>query len=91
VTARLEIVAKPGARVVGIALRGGDVVVAVRERAVEGKANDAIARAVAAWLGLAPSRVRVLHGATGRRKVVAIDGIDDVTLRAKVERLAPES
>jgi len=85
---RLEIVAKPGARIPSVARRGADVVVAVRERAVDGKANAAIARAVAAWLGIAPSRIELLHGGSGRRKLLAIDGVDDAALRARVAGLA---
>jgi uncharacterized protein YggU (UPF0235/DUF167 family) len=84
VTARLEIVAKPGSRAPGLSRRGGDVVVAVRERALEGKANDAIVRAVAAWLDIAASRIRLVHGGSGRRKLLAIEGVDDAALRDRV-------
>jgi uncharacterized protein YggU (UPF0235/DUF167 family) len=85
---RLEIVAKPGVRIPGVARRGADVVVAVRERAVDGKANDAIVRAVADWLAIAPSSVVLLHGGRGRRKLLAIYGIDDATLCARIAALA---
>jgi uncharacterized protein len=87
-SARLEVVARPGARTAGIVRRGTDVVVTVRERAVDGKANDAIVRAVAAWLGIAASRVGVLHGGSGRRKLLAIDGVDDTALCARIAALA---
>lgn len=86
-SARLEIVAKPGARVAGISRRAGDVVVAVRDRAIDGKANDAIVHAVAGWLDVAPGRVRILHGGRGRRKLVEIQGIDDDAIRARVDAL----
>ncbi len=44
--------------------------VAVREPAQDGKANDALVRAVAAELGLAPSRVRLVKGAKGKQKIL---------------------
>ncbi|HWT05999.1 MAG TPA: DUF167 domain-containing protein [Xanthomonadales bacterium] len=84
---RLEIVAKPGARVTGVTRRGADVVVAVRERAVAGQANEAILRAVADWLGIAPSRVALMHGGSGRRKLLAIDDVDEAALRARIAAL----
>jgi uncharacterized protein len=86
-TARLEVVAKPGARAAGIARRGADVVVAVRERAIDGRANEAVLRAVAAWLELAPSRVTLLRGAGARRKVLACDGIDEAGLERRIAGL----
>lgn len=87
-TARLEIVAKPGARSVGIYRRGADIVVSVRQRAQDGQANAAIVRAVAGWLHIPPSRVRLVYGATARRKLVAVEDLDDETLRRRVDELA---
>jgi uncharacterized protein len=84
---RLEIIAKPGARAARITQRGGEVVVAVRERAVDGKANEAIVRAVADWLGVAPSGVLLMHGALGRRKLLAIEAVGGVTLRERIATL----
>ena len=86
-TSRLEVLAKPGARAPGIIRRGDAVVVAVRERAVEGRANDALVRAVADWLGLAPSRVTLIRGESARRKLLTVDGIDEAELRARVAAL----
>jgi uncharacterized protein YggU (UPF0235/DUF167 family) len=47
-------------------------VVAVNERAVEGKANRAIEEAIAEHLNVAPSRVRIISGQTGKEKVVEV-------------------
>ncbi len=47
-------------------------IVAVNERATEGKANRAIERALAEHLGIAPSRVRIVAGQTSREKIVEI-------------------
>ncbi len=86
-TARLEVVAKPGARAAGITRRGAEVVVAVRERAIDGRANEAVIRAVAAWLDLAPSRVTLLRGAGARNKLLACEGIDEAGLTQRIGAL----
>lgn len=50
-----------------------ELVVYVRERAVDGKANAAVERLIAAHLGIAPSRVRIARGHTARVKLVRVD------------------
>ncbi len=47
-------------------------VVAVTERAVEGMANRAIEKAIAEYLNIAPSHVRIVSGKTAKEKVVEI-------------------
>jgi uncharacterized protein YggU (UPF0235/DUF167 family) len=47
-------------------------VVAVSERAVDGKANRAIERALAEYFGISVSHVRIVAGTTAREKVVEI-------------------
>jgi hypothetical protein len=79
---RLTVEAKPGRKVPSIAFRGGVLIVAVRERAIDGRANAAIERAVAAWLGVGAKSVTIVHGASGRHKYVDVSGIDpDVVAR----------
>ncbi|SEH80274.1 hypothetical protein SAMN04489835_4326 [Mycolicibacterium rutilum] len=51
----------------------GELTVYVRERAVEGKATKAVAKLVAAHLGVAPSRVRLVSGAVSRIKRFEVD------------------
>jgi hypothetical protein len=87
VSASLEIVAKPGSKRPRIVRRGPDVVVAVRERAVDGAANAAIVRLVAEWLGVPPSCVRLQHGAAGRRKLLKIDRFEPAALRELIDAL----
>jgi len=84
---RLTVRAKPGARAPGISRSGEVVVVAVRERAIEGQANDAIVRAVATWLDIAPSRVTVERGTAARIKQLALTDVTEVQLAHAVERL----
>lgn len=51
--------------------RGG-LTVYVRERAVDGKANEAVIKVLAGHFGVAKSNVRIVHGQTLRTKLVQI-------------------
>lgn len=70
---RLTVLVTPRARREGIE-RVGDATlrVAVSAPPHEGQANAAVVRAVAAFLDLPPSRVRIVHGRAGRRKTLEI-------------------
>ncbi|MCV7153207.1 DUF167 domain-containing protein [Mycolicibacterium pyrenivorans] len=46
----------------------GELTVYVRERAVEGKANDAVVRVLAEHLGVPRSRIELVAGTTSRVK-----------------------
>lgn len=69
---RLALRVTPGARQESIAIGDGRLDVKVRAKAQDGAANAAVRSLVAAALGLAPSRVTLLRGATGRDKVLQI-------------------
>lgn len=69
---RLALRVTPGARVEGIELGEGRVLVKVRTKPEDGKANAAVLALLAEALGLAPSRLEMLRGATGRDKLVRI-------------------
>jgi uncharacterized protein YggU (UPF0235/DUF167 family) len=49
------------------------LIVHVRERAVDGAANEGLVRTLAAHFGTAPSRVRIVRGHTSRIKRVEVD------------------
>ncbi len=66
--------------------REGALVVRLTAPPVEGAANEALARFLGKALGVAPSAVRVVSGASGRNKVVSVGGVDAATVR---ERLSP--
>jgi uncharacterized protein YggU (UPF0235/DUF167 family) len=51
---------------------GSTVGVWVHEAAADGAANAAVLRAVAQWLGTAPSALRLITGRAGRIKVIDI-------------------
>jgi uncharacterized protein (TIGR00251 family) len=64
--------------------RDGALVVHLTAPPVEGKANEALARCLGRALGVPPSAVRVVRGAAGRDKRVAVAG---VTAAAALARL----
>jgi uncharacterized protein YggU (UPF0235/DUF167 family) len=68
---------KPGAAKPSVGGRHGEsdtIVVAVSERAVDGRATEAALRAVAGAFGVRRRDVTLVTGATSRDKVVDIDG-----------------
>ena len=78
---RISVRAKTGARQASVEAREETLadgrrclhfVVAVREPAIEGRANRAIARALAYYFQVARSRVRIVLGETSRDKVVEL-------------------
>jgi uncharacterized protein len=62
----------------------GGYVAHVTAPPVEGAANDALCRLVAKAARVAPSRVSVVRGRRGRRKVVRVDGVEEPDLRARI-------
>lgn len=76
---------KPGSRQPGIAIEGNSLVLRVRERAVEGAANEACIRALASALGVARSQVALLQGAHSRAKVFRVDGIEETEALRRLE------
>jgi uncharacterized protein (TIGR00251 family) len=52
---------------------------------VDGAANIALIEFIAERLGIAKSRVRLVSGATSRRKVLEIEGADAATVAAALQ------
>ncbi|HVT70275.1 MAG TPA: DUF167 domain-containing protein [Trebonia sp.] len=65
---------------------GGALVVAVNEKAVDGKATEAALRAIADAFGVRRRDVTLVTGATSRDKVVDIDG-DEAGLATRRDEL----
>lgn len=71
--ARLVLRVTPGARSESIELGDGRLLVKVRAMPSDGAANQAVIGLVAKALGIAPSRVELLRGATSREKLLKIE------------------
>jgi len=83
----LKLRVAPGAKKNGWkgTLPDGRMKVAIAAPPIDGRANEALVRFVAAALGVKSSAVRVAHGAGGRDKVVEVD-LDPEELSRRLER-----
>ena len=52
--------------------------------AERGKANEAALRLLADALGLSRQRLRIVRGYTSRQKVIAVEGLDEAEVRARL-------
>ena len=65
---------KPGSRKGPLVETDGDTLtVYVRQRAVDGKANEGVVELLAKHFGVARSRIEIVRGHTSRTKVIRID------------------
>ncbi|MFV0645800.1 MAG: DUF167 domain-containing protein [Sphingomonadaceae bacterium] len=69
---RLALRVTPGAKTESLEIRDNVVLVKVRARPQDGAANDAVISLLAKALGVAPSRLDLVRGATGRDKQVQL-------------------
>lgn len=71
---KIEVQAKPGAHEERVEkIDETHFVVAVKEPPIQGRANAAIVRALAAYFKVASSRVRIISGYTLRNKVIEVE------------------
>jgi uncharacterized protein len=64
----------------------GDVLrLSVAAPAQRGKANEALLRLLSTALGLPRQRLRIVRGQTSRQKVIAIEGLDEAQVRARLD------
>lgn len=83
--ARLAVRVQPRANADAIGgERAGALVVRVTAPPVDGKANAAVCALVARAAGVPRSAVTVLRGASGRDKLLAVDGLDERELRRRL-------
>jgi uncharacterized protein YggU (UPF0235/DUF167 family) len=87
---RLHVRAKVGSRRTGLSRTGNTVIVRVSKPAIDGAANEAIRRSVAAWLRVALAGVTIERGASSRYKVLAISGLGAGDLAAAIDALPLE-
>jgi len=69
---RLALRVTPGARAEGLDIVEGRLLARVRAKAQDGKANAAVQALLAQALGVGPTRLNLLRGATSREKLFAI-------------------
>ena len=82
---RLAVWALPGRRRTALAgVADGRLRVQLAAPAVDGRANRELLRFLAGELGLAPSALALVTGESGRRKTVAIAGLDRATAAARL-------
>ena len=87
-TTRLVVFAKAASKKPSIAVGERGIVIAVREPAHGGQANEACRRALCDAIGVAPSRVTLVHGARSKTKLFEIA---DITQEAVEARLSASS
>lgn len=88
---RISVRVKPGASRTRVGGAYGDppaLVVAVNAPPVDGRANEAVVKAVADAFGVRTADVTVASGHQGRTKVIDIDGDDDAVAARLAELLA---
>lgn len=69
-----------------LGLEEGVLLARVSAPPVDGKANKALCRLIAKRAGVAPSRVHVVRGEKSREKLIAVDGIGQAALIARLVR-----
>jgi len=69
---RLAVRVTPGARQESLEIAGGRLLAKVRAKPEDGKANEAVRLLLAGALGVAPSRLDLLRGATSREKLFVL-------------------
>ena len=62
-------------------MRDGILQARVTAPPVDGRANKALCRLVAKRIGVAPSKVTVIHGKKSRDKVLMVDGLSTAALK----------
>lgn len=84
--ARFRVRVQPRASRTEVAGPYGEAVkVRVTAPPVDGAANEAVRELLAERLGVPASSVRIAHGATGRTKVVEVDGVAPGRVRAALD------
>jgi uncharacterized protein YggU (UPF0235/DUF167 family) len=67
-------------------VRDGALLVRLTAPPVEGAANDGVRRVLAKVLDVAPSALRIVIGATGRNKRLAVAGLLSEEVRRRLDR-----
>ncbi len=71
---RIAVRVTPGARSESLEIASGALAAKVRAKPQDGAANAAVTQLLAAALGMAPSRLELVRGASSREKLFRITG-----------------
>jgi uncharacterized protein (TIGR00251 family) len=87
----IDVVVKPRSHVERIVVSAeGLVTVAVAAPPVEGAANDRVVKLIARALRLPPSALSIVKGASSRRKVVAVGGLERGAALERLRAAGPQ-
>ena len=89
--ANLRVRVRPGAsrnRVDGY--EDGVLVPRVTAPPEAGRANAALTELLSDFIGVPRSRLRIVRGVTSRNKIIEVQGMDDLVLGERLERLKKE-
>ena len=83
---RISVYVPPRASKTAIAgLHDGAIKIRLAAPPVDGAANAALIEFIAERLGVARSRVRLVSGASARRKIIEIEGVDEASVAAVLQ------
>ncbi len=82
--ARLSVRAQPGASRDELSFEGSVLRARLAAPAVDGKANKRLIEVLAKRLGVPRSDVRIVHGESGRNKLLEVDGLETEELRRRL-------
>lgn len=83
---RISVYVQPRASKTAIAgMHDGAIKIRLAAPPVDGAANTALIEFIAERVGVARSRVRLVSGASARRKIVEIEGVDAATVAAALQ------
>jgi uncharacterized protein len=88
---RITVLAVPRASANAIELAdGGAIRIRVTAAPADGAANQAVLRVLAKALDVGTSRLRIVSGASARRKVVEVDGMSRALLDARLREIGSQ-
>jgi len=90
----LAVRAQPGAKktaILGVYGEGGSaaIKIAIQAPPVEGRANEVLVDFLAGIVGIKRSSISILHGETGRTKLVLLGGVRLSVTQSQLDRLLP--
>lgn len=65
-------------------MQDGTIKIKLTAPPVEGKANQALVEFLSELLGVAQSKIEIVSGSTGRKKLIAIEGLDAEAAQKKI-------